>query len=702
MTKERDIFEGKVIEALKNPFLQSALDRNAERRKQARLQGYASLPQSFEWMREKAHEIKRDFIDHWEEYLQLFTENARKNGFHIHYATQASTAHDIVIQLLQERGAKIVVKAKTMIGEEIHINKAIIEAGASPIETDLGEYIVQLRGETPAHIITPAVHLRREDVAQTFTETLGVPYNPDVKVMTKIAREKLRELFLCADVGISGVNFGVAETGSLCILSNEGNARMVTTIPKLHIALLGIERLVPTLNDLGLLLNLLPRSATGQKLTNYVSVIQNPRQKNDADGAEERHIILVDNGRKQIAESEFKEILYCIRCGACLNACPIFREIGGHAYQSPYMGPIGSVLSPLLFGDGCFGHLAKASSLCEACEEACPVAIPFSKLLPKMRYRYVNNVNQPWLWRLAMGIFAYTACNPPLYRMAQKIAARVQPLFPKENEWTISFPHPLSRWTRKRDFPPAAKETFLQCWITNLKQNGNNFEIEERLSNKPLKASLETSSIIPKQAKKNGLGEGSIDLLLVFQKEWESLEGKFIYCTEQQFEKELINQLHIHGVKTLLSWNFEMIPILQRLWGKADFKSHLNQMGVELIFPEIGWGNDQPQASIYRNAEAGLSGSIAAFSDSGTIVLTSGKGMPLINSLMPRTHFAVLSEKDIYPSMNEWLAKEGKRVVQNSSCVLFVSGPSRTADIEMTLTVGVHGPEKVILFCIKG
>ncbi len=278
-----------------------------------------------------------------------------------------------------------------MVSEEIDFNHALEAAGIQVVETDLGEYIVQLRGERPSHILTPAVHLRRGQVGQLFHDKLGTPYTEDIPEMVATARRVLREVFLTADIGVSGVNFGVAETGTLCLVTNEGNGRMVTSLPPVHVALMGIERLVPTLDDLALFLSLLPRSGTGQKLSVYTSLIHAPKRLTDVDGPPERHLILVDNGRSAMRNSPLAESLYCIRCGACLNACPVFREIGGHAYIgldgsiAPYPGPIGSVVSPGLLGCGNFGQLAQASSLCGACQEACPVDINLPELLLRVR-----------------------------------------------------------------------------------------------------------------------------------------------------------------------------------------------------------------------------------------------------------------------------------------------------------------------------
>jgi len=386
-----DLFRSHIRESLNNPTLQSALDNNAERRMGARPTAFASLPEDLQTMRQRARLVRADVIANLPGYLEQFIASCQANGILVHRATDASQAVQIFLDIARQHGAKLVSKSKTMVGEEIHFNPALEQAGLRVVETDLGEYIVQLRGELPSHIITPAVHLTRADVGRLFEEKLGLPYTDEIPVLTTAARRVLRQTFLDTDIGVSGVNFGVAETGTLVVVTNEGNGRMVTTLPPVHVALMGAERLLPTLADLALLLYLLPRSATGQKLSVYTSLIHGPRRDDELDGPHERHIILLDNGRLALRGTPLEEALYCIRCGACLNACPVFREIGGHAYVgihgagTPYPGPIGSVISPALFGIDEFGHLARASSLCGACKENCPVDIDLPKLLLRIR-----------------------------------------------------------------------------------------------------------------------------------------------------------------------------------------------------------------------------------------------------------------------------------------------------------------------------
>jgi len=363
-------FLKKAHKALANPSLQKALDQNAERRESGRVRAFSTLPNPGH-TRQEAAQIRRQTIDNIEEYLAKFIKHAQENGIQVHGPHSAHAAALTAAEIAKEHNACLIVKSKSMVSEEIELNQKLEAAGMRVVETDLGEFIVQLRGEAPGHIITPAIHLLREDVAKTFTSELNVAHSTDVAEMTETARRVMRKDFLSAEVGISGVNFGVAETGTVCIVTNEGNGRMVSTIPPVHIALMGIERLVPSLENLAILLQVLPRSATGQNLTSYVSLIQRPRADDDPDGAEERHVILVDNGRLAMHRSQLQDALLCIRCGACLNACPVFREIGGHTYGSVYPGPIGSLVSPGLFGIKQYGHLSKASTLCGA-RKVCP------------------------------------------------------------------------------------------------------------------------------------------------------------------------------------------------------------------------------------------------------------------------------------------------------------------------------------------
>ena len=382
-----DEFHAHIDLSIADPDLQVALDGNAEKRIAGRRQAFASIP-DYQERRQRAHAVRADVIANLDDYLDEFIQHVEENGFIVHRAADGAQAVQIILEIIQQNQAKLVAKSKTMVSEEINLNHLLEAAGLRVVETDLGEFIVQIRGEKPSHIITPAVHLRRGQVGQTFHEKLGVPLTDSIPEMTSVARKTLREVFLTADIGLSGVNFGVIENGTICVMTNEGNGRMVTTVPPVHIALMGMERLVPTMDDLALMMSLLPRSATGQKMTVYASLLKGPRGEEDADGPRQRHLVLIDNGRSKLRSSALSEILYCIRCGACLNACPVFREIGGHAYvdverdgcdripdrwavsfRLPCLGKLNSVTWRVL--RACAGHAKKPARLILTCRSSC-------------------------------------------------------------------------------------------------------------------------------------------------------------------------------------------------------------------------------------------------------------------------------------------------------------------------------------------
>lgn len=680
-------FRDRIRKSLTDTNLQSALDANAERRIQVRKTAFASLPDPIA-SRELAHAVRADVIEHLDTYLKEFTTHAAENGIMIHHAEDADQAIKLVLEIVQARNARLIAKSKTMVSEEIGLNHALEKHDLEVIETDLGEYIVQLRGETPSHIITPAVHLRRQDVGKLFQEKLGLPYTEDISIMTNAARRLLRQVFLNAGVGISGVNFGVAETGTLCLVTNEGNGRMVTTIPPVHIALMGIERIVPKLDDLGLMLSLLPRSATGQKLSVYTSLLNSPRRSEDPDGPEERHVIMVDNGRHAVQASPLREILYCIRCGACLNACPVFREIGGHAYvsrdgkSSPYPGPVGSVVSPALFGQLEYGHLARASSLCGACREACPVDIDLPRLLLSIRAGTPINQDQsnarsnaPGALAVGLGIFTSVASSPSLYTVAQRLAGLFGSLvtaLSKGDPW-IRLPA-FTGWGYSKDFPRPAARSFRSRYQKQ-KKSSQTTKVHPGLSGESGMVAPEIERPIPDQAKK-----GSED----FAHELEDLGGNFIACAADEVAKNILDLLHLREIDQLLVWEAPNLP--------AGLLDQLSEGGIHLTHPS--WETYEASSQI----RAGLTGVRAGIADTGSLLLVGGKGRPLSASLLPEVHIAILWEKDIFENLNQLLKQVD---LKSAPAAILITGPSRTADIEMTLTIGVHGPGEIHVICIK-
>jgi L-lactate dehydrogenase complex protein LldF len=455
-------FHERVEDALHNPQLHTALDRATGRFKSLRLNALASLPLADE-VRDRARLIRAHTLARLDEYLTQFAEAAERRGTHIHWADDAAEANAIVKAIAKAGGVKLVVKGKSMVSEEIHLNHALEETGVKVIESDLGEYIIQLAGETPSHIIVPVIHKTKEQIGQLLHEKIGMPLTDVPEEMTAAARVKLREAFLTAGMGITGVNFGVASTGSIALLENEGNGRLTTTPPRIHVALMGIERLVPTLEDLGVMLQVLARSATGQKITVYNNILTGPRRAGEADGPEELHIVLVDNGRSRVLASEAAEILYCIRCGACLNACPVYQQIGGHAYGSVYPGPVGAVLTPALGGIGPWNDLPHASSLCGACREVCPVRIDIPRMLLELRDEGHRSGKSPLWLRAGLPVYGFAAVHPALFRLAVKVSSLLtRALAAGSKGWLTRLPPPLNGWTDYRDFPAFASQSFSQ------------------------------------------------------------------------------------------------------------------------------------------------------------------------------------------------------------------------------------------------
>ncbi len=462
MNAVAESFKKRVAKSVGDEALHKALRRATDRFGANRLKMLATLPDPDE-ARDRARAIRRHTIANLDRYLGQFVENVERAGGVVHWAADGAEANRIIVQLAKERGVELIVKGKSMISEETGLNDALKEAGVIPQETDLAEYVVQLGDDTPSHIVVPAVHLTRHDFSHLFHQHLGTEETEDANRLASFARAALRQKYLEAGMGFTGANFGVAETGTIVIVTNEGNGRLSSSLPRYQVALMGIERLVPTMEDLGLMLQLLARSATGQKMSVYTSMFTGPRRPGDPDGPEELHVVLLDNGRTRILESEYAEMLTCIRCGACLNACPVYKQIGGHAYGAVYPGPMGSVLSPLFKGFDLYADLPHASSLCGACREVCPVRIDLPGLLLKLRRDTVKTGHRPWWLKAGLAGFAMAARNPTLFRMGAGLAAFGSGMIAREG-WIRSLPAPLNAWTGSRDFPGFASKSFQARW----------------------------------------------------------------------------------------------------------------------------------------------------------------------------------------------------------------------------------------------
>ncbi|BAS29307.1 LutB/LldF family L-lactate oxidation iron-sulfur protein [Limnochorda pilosa] len=455
--------------ALADTGTRQALAATAGRFRGARVQAAAEYG-DFDALRDHGQALRAHTIEHLSEYLALLRRQVESAGGHVHFASTAREAVDAVMQVVRQRRARRVTKSKSMVSEEIELNAVLEAEGVRVVETDLGEYIIQLAHEPPFHIIAPALHKTRAQVADLFREQAGAPLpaDPTIPQLNAFARERLREEFLQAEIGITGCNFAVAESGSVVLVTNEGNGRMQTTMPPVMITLMGMERVVPTWEDLGVLLELLARSATGQKLSSYTSVVTGPRREGEADGPEEFHLVIVDNGRSRMLGTEFQEALHCIRCGACLNACPVYQQIGGHAYGWVYSGPIGAVITPLMRGIEEWGELAQATSLCGACWEACPVRIPLHDYLVRIRQHEAMGAGRPRhpLEADLIGAWRWLMSRPGRYRRALGAGSRLGGPVTDDGHLkrAAGWLPVLSGWMAQRDFPAPARRPFRERW----------------------------------------------------------------------------------------------------------------------------------------------------------------------------------------------------------------------------------------------
>ncbi|MCA3641507.1 MAG: iron-sulfur cluster-binding protein [Methylobacterium sp.] len=451
------IADGSVPRALKN-VRQNFIDK--------RVKAVDALPE-FEALRESAREIKNHTLAHLDLYLERYEAKVKDSGGHVHFAVDSAEARSIILDICRKAGARTVTKGKSMISEEIGLNGHLEAAGIVPVETDLGEYIIQLRGETPSHIIAPAVHLTKEQIEKDFRRVhTQLDPNRDLTEKRSLlteARTMLREKFLAADVGITGANFLIAETGSSVIVTNEGNGDLTQILPRVHIVIASIEKVVPTLEDVSQILRVLARSATGQEMSVYTTFSTGPRRATDVDGPEEYHVVLLDNGRSAMLGTEFQDMLRCIRCAACMNHCPVYHQIGGHAYGWIYPGPMGSVLTPSLIGVDKAGHLPNASTFCGRCESVCPMKIPLPKMMRHWREREFERNLNPAVARYGLGLWAFFAKKPWLYNLSTRVAAKAMNLMGRKKGRFQSLPG-LGAWTKYRDFAVPEGETFQAQW----------------------------------------------------------------------------------------------------------------------------------------------------------------------------------------------------------------------------------------------
>ncbi len=471
-------YKSAAVQGICNPILQKALANLQARLGHGAAEAYRRLPEGPD-LRLKAHAIRMESIDNLDILLDRLTEKIAENGGHVFFAPDGAAAVDYIHRVARENGVRRVVKGKSMVAEEIDLNGALAEAGIEVTETDLGEYIVQLAGEHPSHIIAPAIHKTRTDIGHLFADALGIPFSDDPPTLTRAARKALREKFLAADMGVTGCNLACAETGHITVVSNEGNIRMASTMPRVHVVLMGMERVIARLEDHDVMFRLLSRGAAAQDMATYVSYIGGPRRPEQADGPDIFHLVVLDNGRSKIlADPRFREMLACIRCAACLNVCPVYAKIGGHAYGSPYSGPVGAVVTPLLVGINRARHLCQGETLCGACRTACPVDINLPRMLLELRAQLADG-DPHWavkranpLEKTAYAIWSKLVGRRQWYDLVLGTGRILQKLLPSADGMILRLPPPLGGWTMSRDMQPLAGQSFHERWARRVKAAG--------------------------------------------------------------------------------------------------------------------------------------------------------------------------------------------------------------------------------------
>ncbi|MCC6163351.1 MAG: iron-sulfur cluster-binding protein [Acidobacteria bacterium] len=775
-------FHRRATQAIADASLQIALDRATGRMVDARRTAFGAMPDG-DVTRDHVRRIRAHTLANLGRYLDQFVGAATAAGAHVHFAADAAAATRLVVDLARAHDVQRVVKGKSMVSEEVLLNHALEAEGMRVVETDLGEYVVQLDRDVPSHIIAPIIHKTREQVAETFRRELHATDAEvaDIPEMTAFARRMLRAEFLAADMGVSGVNFAVAETGSLCLIENEGNGRLSTTAPRLHVALLGLERIVPTTADLTQALRLLARSATGQPLTVYTNVITGPRRAGDPDGPSDLHVVIVDNGRSRLLRTELEEILYCIRCGACLNVCPVYQEIGGHAYGSVYQGPVGAVYTPGAFGLDPWAELPQASSLCGACKDACPVRIDIPRMLLALRADAETGGHTPRWVGDGLHVFRVLATHPRLFRLASAAARRV-------SNWLgptgfDRLPGPLAGWTRHRHFPPMARETFTE---RHRRAPGTGHRAPDSAERQPATGNRQPDSAERQPPTGNRQLDSAERQPPTGNRQSDSAErqpptGNRQPDSAERAMEQSSHQPHLTAGPALRARPTHVVDLFPRsLREKLDTRgaevAHPGAFGQEaptldvdeaiarfttaceavggrvsrvastdeaaavvldyLTAPEwrrdgcedaapfVSWdaahlplpdlpalldARGAPRLDAYVNADqstrltdyarldaaiVGVTGADAALVDTGSVVLLHGEGRGRLVSLLPPIHVVLVRVDRLRATLAEMIAA-APLLPRDSTNVVVVTGPSRTADIEMSLTRGVHGPRLV-------
>ena len=659
-------FRAQSARAISNKRLQNAVRKTAGLLTSMRARTTDSKP-GFEelraWGRSRKLEVSAN-LDHWSD---MFAAKLKELGAQVHWARDAAEANRIIATIARERGVSTAVKSKSMTTEEIELNHALQQAGVEVTETDLGEFIIQLAGEHPSHIMAPAIHRNQDEVRQLFAEKIGAPKDLDVEGMVRFARKVLRQRFLDAGMGITGCNFAVADSGTIAIVTNEGNGRMCTTLPRVQVALVGMEKLIPSLADLPDFLSLLTCSATGQRASSYINMTTGPRREGETEGPEELHVVLLDNGRRDIAVSPWREMLHCLHCSACLNHCPVYKAVGGHAYESPYCGPMGSVLSSTLWGSEEYPDLANACTLCGRCAEVCAVKIPLPDYHRSLR-------NRSGKVAFSSDIAARLTTSPVAYRNGLQALRKVlrnpqlAGMLPKLNK-------SAGNWAMNHEMPQPKEEPGFRQWWQQRQKTGPHLHLKRETLQDKTEATPHP--------------EEEQDLFSLYLQRSAAIGVEVAELARQEIPGRLQQLLTQEDCSLVAlpqgSWPGELHQLLSDSLAAGDCQ--IAACAADQAF----------DMALLDQARVGITFSKAYLAETGSLVFATGPGHGTLASLLPEVQLTLTARSVLYADLKAYMADNSEAM---PSRLIQVSGPSRTGDIEGTMTVGVHGPRRVIHWII--